>query len=286
MNLAYTFAYYPGCYLHASAGEYDMSTMAVCELLGIQLIELDDWNCCGALEASNPLTLSLSARNLALAEKEGLDILAPCSICFNNLSRANNAVRGGGRTKTIINKATGENYQGEVEVRHLLDVIVNDIGLDNISNAVKVPLEGLRSVPYYGCLTIRPSDVSKFEDPEIPRSLDDIIEALGADCLQFKHKKDCCGGNLLLSSEDFSLQITKEILSEAKELGADCVTVACPLCHAMLDYQQSKIESKYDIVIDLPILYFTQLMGLALGLREKELGLNKNFVSTVKLRRR
>ena len=285
MNLAYTFAYYPGCYLHASAREYDMSTMAICKLLDIELIELDDWNCCGALEASNPLTLSLSARNLALAKKEGLDILVPCSICFNNLSRANNGVREGGRTKTIINKAIGETYQGEVEVRHLLDVIVNDIGLDKLSYAVKVPLEGLKSVPYYGCLTIRPSDVSKFEDPEIPRSLDDLIEALGADCLPFKHKKDCCGGNLLLSSEKFSLQMTKEILSEAKELGADCITVACPLCHAMLDYQQSKIESKYDIVINLPILYFTQLMGLALGLREKELGLNKNFVSTVKLRR-
>ncbi len=286
MNLTYAFAYYPGCYLHASASEYDMSTMAVCKVLDIELIELDDWNCCGALEASNPLTLSLSARNLALAKKEGLDILVPCSICFNNLSRANNAVREGGRAKTIINKAISEKYQGEVEVRHLLDVIVNDIGLDKLSNAVKVPLKGLRSVPYYGCLTIRPSDVSKFEDPETPRSLDDLIEALGADCLPFKHKKDCCGGNLLLSSEKFSLQMTKEILSEAKELGADCITVACPLCHAMLDYQQSKIESKYDIAIDLPILYFTQLMGLALGLGEKELGLNKNFVSTVKLRRK
>lgn len=286
MNLAYTFAYYPGCYLHSSASEYDISTMAVCELLDIELIELDDWNCCGALEASNPLTLSLSARNLALAKKEGLDVVVPCSICFNNLSRANNAIREGGRTKTMINEAIGEQYQGEVEVRHLLDIIVNDIGLEKVSKEVKVPLEGLKSVPYYGCLTIRPSEVSKFDDPEIPQSLDDIIEALGADCLPFEHKTDCCGGNLLMSSENFSLQMTKEILSEAKEIVADCITVACPLCHAMLDYQQSKIESKYDIVIDIPILYVTQLMGLALGLGAKELGLNKNFVSTVKLRRK
>lgn len=280
------FAYYPGCYLHASAREYDMSTMAVCKVLGIELNELEDWNCCGALEASNPLTLSLSARNLVIAKKKGLDVLVPCSICFNNLSRANSAIREGGIAKTVINEAIGESYQGEVEVRHLLDVIVNDIGLEKLSKEVKVPLEGLKSVPYYGCLTIRPSKVSKFDDPDTPRSLDDLIKALGADCLPFKHKTDCCGGNLLMSSEEFSLKMTGDILSEAKELGADCVTVACPLCHAMLDYQQSKIESKYDIVIDLPILYFTQLIGLALGLGEKELGLDKNFVSTVKLRRK
>ncbi|MDI6889099.1 MAG: CoB--CoM heterodisulfide reductase iron-sulfur subunit B family protein [Methanocellales archaeon] len=277
------FAYYPGCYLHGTALEYDMSTRAVCRKLGIELIELDDWNCCGAVEANNSLSIPLSARNLALAERMGLNIVAPCSVCFHKLSKANKMVKGDEKFRKKINEMIDGQYQGGVEVRHLLDIIVNEVGLERVSKDVKVPLEGVKAVPYYGCLIVRPSEIAKFDDPEDPQSLDDLIKATGAECLPYSHKVSCCGGGLLANKEDFALDMAKKIIDSAKRAGSNCIVVTCPLCHTMLDFQQSNIGSRYGITIDLPVLYFTQLLGLALGLGVKELGLDKNIVSPMKL---
>lgn len=277
------FAYYPGCYLHGTAVEYDMSTRAVCRKLGIELIELDDWNCCGAVEANDYLSIPLSARNLALAEKGGLNIVAPCSVCFHKLSKANKMVKEDEKIRKKINDMIDGQYQGGVKVRHLLDIIVNDVGLERISKGVKVQLEGVKAVPYYGCLIVRPSEIAKFDDPEDPQSLDDLINATGAECLPYSHKVSCCGGGLLTNKEDFALEMAKKIIDGAKEAGSNCIVVTCPLCHTMLDFQQSNIKSRYGITIDLPVLYFTQLLGLALGLEVKELGLDKNMVSPMKL---
>lgn len=277
-------AYYPGCTLHGTAREYDASTKAVCKAAGIELIEIPDWNCCGALEAifDKELSMGLSARNIMLAKKTGLDLVIPCSICSHNLSRADMAMKNDETFRAKIERALGERYNG-VKLKHLLDVMVNDVGIDALAQKFIKPLKGIKAVPYYGCLLVRPSEVSKFDNPENPRSLDNLIKATGAECLPFTMKTKCCGGNLLMSKQDYAFILTKKIFDEAKAAGANCIVVTCPMCHMLLDGQQSMIEKAHNTVIGLPVLYFTQLIGIAMGLGEKELELDKNMVSPAKL---
>jgi len=277
-------AYYPGCTLHGTAREYDASTKAVCKAAGIELTEIEDWNCCGALEAifDKELSMGLSARNNFKAQKTGLDLVVPCSICSHNLSRADKAMKTDSGFRAKIEKALGEKYTG-VNIKHLLDVVVNDLGTETLATKFKKSLNGIKAVPYYGCLLIRPSEVSKFDNPENPTSLDDIIKATGAECLPFTQKTKCCGGNLLMSKQDYAFILTKKLFDEAKAAGANCIVVACPMCHMLLDGQQGMIEKAHNTVIDMPVLYFTQLIGLAMGLDEKELELDKNMVSASKL---
>lgn len=277
-------AYYPGCTLHGTAREYDASTKAVCKAAGIELVEIEDWNCCGALEAifDKELSMGLSARNNFKAQKTGLDLVIPCSICSHNLSRADTAMKNDTSFRKKIEKALGEEYKG-VKLKHLLDVIVNDVGTDAISKKFVKSLKGIKAVAYYGCLLVRPSEVSKFDNPENPMSLDNLIKATGADCLPFTQKTKCCGGNLLMSKQEYAFILTKKLFDEAKAAGANCVVVACPMCHMLLDGQQTMIEKAHNTVIDMPVLYFTQLIGLAMGLSEKELELDKNMVSPAKV---
>jgi heterodisulfide reductase subunit B len=177
-----------------------------------------------------------------------------------------------------IEKALGESYKG-VKIKHLLDVVVNDVGTEALAKKFVKPLKGIKAVPYYGCLLVRPSEVSRFDNPENPTSLDNLIKATGAECLPFAQKTKCCGGNLLMSKQDYAFILTKKLFDEAKTAGANCIVVACPMCHMLLDGQQSMVEKAHNTVIGLPILYFTQLIGLAMGLSEKELELDKNMVS-------
>ncbi|MCE8422951.1 MAG: CoB--CoM heterodisulfide reductase iron-sulfur subunit B family protein, partial [Candidatus Methanoperedens sp.] len=256
-------AYYPGCTLHGTAREYDASTKAVCKAAGIDLVEIDDWNCCGALEAifDKELSMGLSARNNFKAQKTGLDLVIPCSICSHNLSRADMAMKNDPSFRKKIEKALGEEYKG-VKLKHLLDIIVNDIGTDVISKKFVKSLKGIRAVAYYGCLLVRPSEVSKFDNPENPMSLDNLIKATGADCLPFTRKTKCCGGNLLMSKQEYAFLLTKKLFDEAKAVGSNCIVVACPMCHMLLDGQQAMIGKAHNTVIDMPVLYFTQLIGL------------------------
>ncbi len=273
-------AYYPGCTLHGTAREYDASTKAVSTAIGIELTELEDWNCCGALEAifDKELSMGLSARNNMLAQRIGLDLVIPCSICSHNLARADKAMRTDEAFRTKIENALGEKYKG-IKLRHLLDVIVNDVGIEALAQKFIKPLKGIKAVPYYGCLLVRPSEVSKFDNPENPQSLDNIIKATGAECLPFTQKTRCCGGNLLMSKQDYAFILTKKLFDEAKSVGANCVVVACPMCHMLLDGQQAMVEKVHNTRIDMPVLYFTQLIGIAMGLSEAELELDKNMVS-------
>jgi len=276
--------YYPGCTLHGTAREYDASARAVSKAAGIELTEIEDWNCCGALEAifDKELSMGLSARNNMLAQRTGLDLVIPCSICSHNLSRADKAMKTDGAFREKIEKALGEKYTG-VKIKHLLDVMVNDVGVEALAQKFVKQLKGIKAVPYYGCLLVRPSEVSKFDNPENPTSLDKLIKATGAECLPFTQKTKCCGGNLLMSKQDYAFILTKKLFDEAKSAGANCIVVACPMCHMLLDGQQSMVEKAHDTVIGLPVLYFTQLIGLAMGLSEKELELDKNMVSPEKL---
>lgn len=280
------YSYYPGCTLHSSTKEYDMSTKAVCEKLGVELVELEDWNCCGALGAFSYnyfLSVALPARNLALAEKKNLKLVAPCNACFHNLAKANKLIKDNEDLKKKVNDVMDIPYDGKAEVRHLLDIIVNEVGLETVSKNVTRPLKGLRVVPYYGCLIVRPTEIARFDDQENPQSLDNLLKALGAEVLPYPLKVKCCGASLIVSDEELALELTKNILETARDVGANCVAVTCPLCYTNLDAYQHVIESRYNVVLGLPVLYFTQLMGLAFGVDPKTLGLDKNMVSTDKI---
>jgi heterodisulfide reductase subunit B len=280
------YAYFPGCSVEASAQEYEKSTMAVNKVLGIELIEIPDWNCCGSIDAVHAynakLSLSLSARNFSIAEGMKLDIVTLCSACFFTLSRAGKMLREDSELKCVVNKIindVGLKSTGEVAVRHYLDVLVKDVGFEKIAQSVKIPLKGLKVAPYYGCLLVRPPQIKSFDDPEHPKSMDRIVEALGGQSVHYNDKTRCCGASLVLTDESVMLEMTKDILLSAKNLGADCIVTPCPMCHFNLDAKQREIESHYGLRINMPILYFTQLMGIAFGLGSKELGLNRNIVS-------
>ncbi|MEM2924569.1 MAG: CoB--CoM heterodisulfide reductase iron-sulfur subunit B family protein [Methanocellales archaeon] len=272
------YAYYPGCFLHGSAKEYEISTRAICRALGIELVEIEDWNCCGALEVASDKILStaLSIRNIILASKLGMDLIAPCSICYNNLLKADYSVKESQGVREKIEGLIGEPYRAEVKIKHLINVIIQEYGLDNLAGKVKKPLKGIRAAPYYGCLLTRPARICKAEDP---MWLENIIRAIGGEYIEFPSKTKCCGGALLMGKEETANKLAKNLLEEAKKLGANCLIVACPLCHTMLDAQQSKIETIYKTKFTLPVLYFTQAIGLALGLDMRETGLDKHFVS-------
>lgn len=278
------FAYYPGCAIHSSAPEYGLSCKAISEVLGIELVEIPKWNCCSSIDAvyaKDPLSsMGLAARNLSLAENMKMDIVVLCSACLFTLSRANKMLHEDselkGKVDALLTNA-GLNYHDSIKVRHYLDVLANNVGFNKVSEHVKIPLKGLKVAPYYGCLLTRPPSVTNFDDPEHPKSMDKLIEALGAQTVKYEEK--CCGASLGITDELVMMEMAKRSLLSAKNAGADCIIAACPLCQFNLDARQPDIQSQYNVKIDLPVLYFTQLIGIAFGLSPKELGLDKNCVS-------
>ena len=279
------YAYYPGCSLHTGAREYDMSWRAVCEALGIELSEMEDWNCCGTVHANSVgrfLAMGLAARNLAIAEEMGLEMAAPCSGCYKNLWTTDEALKGDPELRDKVNETLPRSYRGNTKVKHPLYVIVNDLGLDALGKVAR-PLTGLRVAPYYGCVLTRPASSEPVDDPEDPQGLDQLLTRLGAEVVSYyPSKTKCCGGGVLLSHTDVALDLTGRLLKQAKEVGAECIAVACPMCQMALDAYQYQIERRLGQRFDLPILYFTQLMGVALGIDERELGLNRLMVSPSK----
>jgi len=285
-----SYVYFPGCSLHATAIEYDMATKAVCKALGIEIAEMEDWNCCGATAAyavDRFLSVALPARDLAIADKEKKDILAPCAACYHFLARANEMLREKPDLKEKTNKvlaSVGLEYKGLIEVRHPLDVIINDYDLENVKKKVVKPLTGLKVAPYYGCLMLKPPKFCKFDNPENPQTLDKLAAAVGAEVVQWQEwKTRCCGGALQMIKEEAMMELTRRILTKAEEYGADCIVTACPFCHMNLDMMQSNINKMFDLKLHMPVLYFSQLLGLALGLSPKELGLDKVRVSPKKI---
>jgi len=249
------YSYYPGCAQHGTAVDYRSSVEAVFGRLGIGLEEVKNWNCCGALHVPDrTVKTGLSARTLASAK--GLDMATPCNLCYSNLMRAQTALQDSA-LRTRVNEALTEKYDGNTKPKHLLEVIVKDLGLPKLQEHVKKPLK-IRAVPYYGCLLTRPEN--NFDSPENPKSLDNLILSLGAEPVKYYYKTKCCGGPILITNEDLALTLAKELLVMAKESGADCIVVTCPMCHLQLDAKQKAVESKFNIKIDLPIIYFTQLM--------------------------
>ena len=285
------YSFFPGCALSATALPYAMSSEETARVLGMDMPELADWNCCGSTcfqTIDDVEYLSLSSRNLALAEGIGShELVTPCSGCFEALQKANHMMAGEPELRHKVDAALAEaglRYGGGVNVRHLLDVMVNDVGLDAIGDKVTQPLTDLKVVCYYGCLLTRPTDVARAAHPEYPVAMDKLMAVLGAESLDWSCKTLCCGASFALSRPDIVTRLTGRILENAREVGAEMVVTACPLCQANLDAFQAEHAARHgtngaggDEREPLPVVYFTQLMGLAFGVSPKALGLNKHF---------
>lgn len=281
------YIYYPGCSVTGANRAYDLSTRAVARQLDIGLHELADWNCCGATAYFSVWELRsflICARNLALAEKHGKDLVTICNGCFTVLNKTNDYLREDQRLREKVRAGLREinlDYRLGVNVRHLLDVFVNDLGLEKIGPRVKVRLQGLKIAPYYGCQLSRPKGT--FDDREFPMSLDNLLRALGAEVTDFPLKAKCCGGMLMSTAERIGLKLSADLMRCALDQGADLIATVCPLCHMNLEAYQGEIGRLLGKKISLPVLYFTQVLGLALGVPEKELGLDEALVSARKI---
>lgn len=284
------YVYYPGCSLEGTALEYDASTRAVMERLGAELVELEDWTCCGASAAepvSYLLSMALPARNLARvqSEQDGMDVLVPCSACYLNLRKVEEHIRKEedllGRINEVL-EVEGLSYRGGVRSRHLLDVLATDIGAERIRAQVRQPLGGVRVAPYYGCQALRPYRV--FDDPEEPRSMEPILEALGAGVHPWSMGARCCGAGLMTTKKEAALDAVAHILRAAR--GADCIVTVCPMCQMNLEAFQKKICRRESQDLSMSILYLPQLMGFAFGMGVSELKTDMNFVLKPGLRQR
>ena len=276
--------YYPGCSLEGTAIEYDASTRAVLRTVGAELLELEDWTCCGASAGdavSYLLAMVLPARNLALAERTEVDadFLVPCSACYLNLRKVEDQVKQNDKLLSDINQVLAEEqmaYKSGIKIRHLLDVLANDIGPEKLRDQAKRKLSGMRVAPYYGCQALRP--YATFDDPERPKSMEPLIEALGAEVHHWSMGARCCGAGLMTTKKNVALESVGQILKAAR--GADCIVTVCPMCQMNLDSYQSKISRNTGEDLTISILYLPQLIGLALGLSEEELKVKSNFVFT------
>jgi heterodisulfide reductase subunit B len=275
------YLYYPGCSLESSAIAYDVSTRWVFSTLGCELTEIEDWNCCGAtmyMSTKETISVVVSARNLALAERMGGDIVAPCSSCYVVLRKTNKLLKENFILRAKVNqslKRAGLRYDLGVNVRHPLDVLVNDLGVDTISKKVVIPLDGLRIANYYGCQIVRPEGV--FDDAEAPTTMDLLFEKLGAENVYYPMKVRCCGGMLMTTFQDVALDLCKEILESAVENDADCIVTTCPLCQMNLDGYQKKINKVHGTDFRIPILFFTQLLALSLGAKSSDAAIDSNL---------
>ncbi len=256
------YAYYPGCSLESTAKEYDLSVRALFKQLGVELEELPDWSCCGASSGHSTnylLAHTLAGRNLAIAEREGLDIAVACPACFLRLKNTRHEVMRNSQLKRKVVESIGSPYAARYNVRHLLDIICNEVGTEIVRAKVTKPLSGLRLVSYYGCFLVRPPKVVAFDDPENPQSIDTLLDILGAEVLDWSGKVDCCGGSLSLTKRDVAIRLVKELIDAACGVGAEALVTACPLCQLNLDSRQNMGSKR------LPTFYFTELLGLAMG---------------------
>jgi heterodisulfide reductase subunit B len=277
------YIYYPGCSLKGGSRHYEESILPVFREIGMPLLELEDWNCCGAtayFSVDDTMAAAICGRNLSLAEKTGKDIIAPCAGCYLTLKKSNKFLTSSQpKAAKILKdlKSVGSEYQGKVNVKHPLEVLIKDVGVDKIKDKVRRPLKGLKVACYYGCQLVRP--YTDFDDPDYPTKLDVLLEAVGAEAVKYSAKTRCCGGSLTGTIEEVGLRLNYILLKEAKRKGADLIATICPLCQFNLEITQSKIVSKYKDDIRLPILYFSQLLGLALGIAKEDLGFSRSIIS-------
>jgi len=272
------YAYFPGCALGSFGTDYHLSLKYVTKALGMDLEEVKDWVCCGASSAqaiSHLLSIALPVLNLSHAEKDGLDkLIAPCPACVSRFKKANFELARDAGLKNDLRKVFDYPYRGEVKVYHPLEVFA-EMGAERIRERTRKKLRGLKVACYYGCLLTRPPQTAQFDNVEDPQSMDTLVRALGAEAMDWSLKTECCGAVMALTRSDIVLKLSNDILHEAKKAGANAIAVACPLCQANLDGRQRQIEEAYNTRYEIPILYFTQLMGLAFGALPQEVGIQK-----------
>lgn len=272
--------YYPGCTLTGTAVEYDKSFTGIAPLLGVDLVEVPDWNCCGASSAhaiNRKLSLALAARVLAIAEQEGMDrVFVPCAACYNRLVKAQVEAAENETLRQEISTIIEMPFSAETKPVSILEFF-SEMGSEKIKSLVKKPLEGLKVACYYGCLLLRPPKLIRFDDCEAPKVMEDVVEAIGAEPVEWAFKTECCGAGFSLSKKEVVLNLTEKILRNAKLEGADVIIVGCPLCHANLDFRQVDILKK-NKDINIPVLYITELVGIALGLTPKDVGMPSHFI--------
>ena len=279
-------AYYPGCSLHGTEPEYDESLRAVVEALGIAIAEIPDWNCCGASSGHTTdhlLGVALPARNLALAEAAGFDrVLAPCAACYNRLAAAHLAVAEDAALAEQMPDILGRPFANSVDVMSvatlLRDVAPTIAEMAAAPRQTPNPMVGVKLASYYGCLLVRPPELAGGDDPERPMFLDEVVEACGAEAVDWNMKVECCGGAFSVSRTSSVLRMGRAIIEDARRAGAEALVVACPLCHTNLDLRQKAMESRGEP--KMPVLFITQVVGLALGLSPGSLGLKRHFIPT------
>jgi heterodisulfide reductase subunit B len=274
-------SYYPGCSLDGTAREYGESLEAIAASLGIELEELPDWTCCGASSAhvtDDRLAFSLAARNLIIADRVGKDLIVPCAACYQRLKTAEKGLQHGEPVEGNTVK-----YSGKVRVKHSVDFIWEECGEKAIREKVKKSLAGLNPVCYYGCLTTRPPDVTDAKAPEDPQAMDNIMNSLDANVRSWSYKTDCCGANLILTHPEIAKKLIEKLFDMALEAGADCIVVGCPMCQSNLDTRQKELSQDNGKQYNIPIYYFTELMGLAFGDKSVGKWLNRHMTNAKEL---
>ena len=281
------YGYYPGCSLRATAFEYDQSLIKVFNHLGAELVEAKDWICCGASSAhatSHMSATALPLKILSQYEQEGIkDIVVPCAACFSRFKTAVHEIGEHPEKKAQFDELIKYEYKNTVEIKHPIEVLLNDFKKKGLSEKVTKKLSNLKAVCFYGCLLVRPPKIMQFDEAEYPMLMDKLVETTGMKSLDWCYKTDCCGVSMSLSRTDIVLKLTDDILTEAIKVGADAVVVACPLCHSNLDTRQKDIEKEFNKKLGIPILYFSQVLGLAFGMTPKELGIPNHLTDAVNL---
>jgi heterodisulfide reductase subunit B len=282
-----SYLYFPGCSLKSSGRPYEESLLSVFSALGLEIHEIEDWNCCGAtayMSISELKAFALSARVFALAERQTptpdeADIVVPCAACYLGLNKARHYLAEHLELRRKVYEALDAanlQYTGRIRVRHPLDVFINDVGIDTINSLSVNPLEDIRIACYYGCQLIRP--YSEFDDQHEPSTMDRLMKALGAEIVDWPLKSRCCGGSLMGTVQEVGLRLSHILLKEAQKRGCDVIATACPLCQFNLECYQSKMNVYFKDSVKVPVAYFTQLMGIAFGLSPRQLGIQRLFV--------
>ena len=280
------YAFFLGCLAPVMSRQFELSTRKVAKKLGLELIDVEDFACCGfpIRSVDQETTLLLAARNLSVAEGLGLDICTICTGCASTLAEANKELMHNDGLLEKVNEKLqkiGRTYKGSVKVKHFVRILYEDVGPEKIKSQVKKSLEGLKFASHYGCHYLKPSDVfDKFEDPEFPRSLDELVSALGAETLEYEEKMHCCGGVILDVDDKIALAMAQKKLDHVSAMGADAMVLMCPLCGSMYDRNQRVMERRFNVAYNLPVLFYPQVLGLALGIDPKGLGLDLNRVKT------
>jgi heterodisulfide reductase subunit B len=283
------FGYYPGCSMNGTAKEFDLSLKEVLSVLNINLEEINDWSCCGASSAhitSHLLAVALPARNLIIAKKQGLEnLVAPCAACYNRLVQSRHELKLDEKIRIKTEELLEEKFTDGLEICNLIQLL-QKIGINKIKELKKVDFNGLNAACYYGCLLVRPPDITGFDDPENPVSMDEIVSAVGVKAVEWNFKTECCGAAHSIPHTEIVEKLSKKILDNAIQHGADIIVTACPMCHANLDMRQRNIIRHNPGQKSIPVLYLTQLIGISFGIDFKKLGIDRHTIDPVPLFRK